>query len=51
MTDISLDKSKIRLLLLEGVHQTAIDTLKSAGYSNIDYVKTALTGDELKEKN
>jgi D-3-phosphoglycerate dehydrogenase len=50
MTDISLDKSKIRILLLEGVHQTAIDTLKSAGYSNIDYVKTALTGDELKEK-
>ncbi|MFT6153505.1 MAG: D-3-phosphoglycerate dehydrogenase [Bermanella sp.] len=50
MTGISLDKSKIRILLLEGVHQTALDTLKAAGYSNIDYVKTALTGDELKAK-
>lgn len=50
MTDISLDKSKIRILLLEGVHQTAVDTLKAAGYSNIDYVKTALAGDELKAK-
>ncbi|MGK0443561.1 MAG: D-3-phosphoglycerate dehydrogenase [Bermanella sp.] len=50
MTDTSLDKSKIRILLLEGVHQTALDTLTSAGYTNIDYVKTALTGDALKEK-
>lgn len=50
MTDISLDKSKIRILLLEGVHQTAVDTLQAAGYSNIDYVKTALAGDELKAK-
>jgi D-3-phosphoglycerate dehydrogenase len=50
MTDISLDKSKIRILLLEGVHQTALDTLQAAGYSNIDYVKTALTGDELKAR-
>lgn len=50
MTDISLDKSKIRILLLEGVHQTALDTLEAAGYSNIEYVKTALAGDELKAK-
>jgi len=50
MTDISLDKSKIRILLLEGVHQTALDTLESAGYTNIEYVKTALAGDELKAK-
>ncbi|MEY8205443.1 MAG: phosphoglycerate dehydrogenase [Bermanella sp.] len=50
MTDKSLDKSKIRILLLEGVHQSALDTLEGAGYSNIEYVKTALAGDELKEK-
>lgn len=50
MTDISLDKSKIRILLLEGVHQTALDTLEAAGYTNIEYVKTALAGDELKAK-
>ena len=39
---LSLDKDKIRFLLLEGVHQTALDTLSSAGYSNIEYLKTAL---------
>jgi len=50
MTDTSLDKSKIRILLLEGVHQSALDTLQAAGYSNIEYIKTALAGDELKAK-
>ena len=50
MTNKSLDKSKIRILLLEGVHQSALDTLEAAGYSNIEYVKTALAGDELKAK-
>ena len=47
MSQTSLDKSKIKFLLLEGVHQNAVDTLKAAGYSNIEYIKTALTGDEL----
>lgn len=50
MVSISLEKSKIRFLLLEGVHQTAVDTLKESGYSNIEYLKTALTEDELIEK-
>ncbi|MCS5561510.1 MAG: hypothetical protein NZ764_07470, partial [Marinobacter nauticus] len=27
MSNTSLEKSKIRILLLEGVHQSAIDTL------------------------
>ena len=46
----SLNKDKIKFLLLEGVHQSAVDTLKNAGYTNIEYLKTALSGDELKEK-
>lgn len=50
MVSISLEKSKIRFLLLEGVHQTAIDTLKESGYTNIEYLKTALSEDELVEK-
>lgn len=49
MSKTSLDKSKIKFLLLEGVHQNAVDTLKAAGYTNIEYLKTALSGDELKE--
>lgn len=46
----SLDKSRIKFVLLEGVHQSAVDTLKAAGYSNIDYLTGALTGDELIER-
>lgn len=46
----SLDKEKIKIVLLEGVHQSALESLNQAGYTNIDYVKTALTGDELVER-
>lgn len=50
MPQTSLDKSKIKFLLLEGVHQSALDTLKAAGYTNIDYVKSALPKEELKAR-
>ncbi|TNC80174.1 MAG: phosphoglycerate dehydrogenase [Oleiphilus sp.] len=50
MTTTSLDKDKIKFLLLEGVHPSAVDTLKKAGYSNIEYLKTSLAQDELIEK-
>ncbi|GLQ30605.1 phosphoglycerate dehydrogenase [Litoribrevibacter albus] len=50
MSKTSLDKSKIKFLLLEGVHQSALDTLEQAGYTNIEYLKTALPQEELKEK-
>ncbi|AAU38350.1 MULTISPECIES: phosphoglycerate dehydrogenase [Basfia] len=46
---VSLDKSKIKFLLLEGVHQNALDVLHAAGYTNIEYHKKALEPDELKE--
>jgi len=45
----SLDKSKIRILLLEGLHQSAVDYLKSQGYENIQYEKKSLPEDALKE--
>ena len=50
MATTSLDKSKIRFLLLEGVHQSAVDTLKAQGYTNIDYLSTSLPDNELKER-
>lgn len=50
MNNTSLDKSKIRILLLEGVHQSALDTFKKAGYTNIDYVKGSLPEAELIKK-
>lgn len=50
MKPTSLDKSKIRFLLLEGVHQSAVKTLNDAGYTNIEYLKTSLSEDELVDK-
>ncbi|MFT7223726.1 MAG: D-3-phosphoglycerate dehydrogenase [Cellvibrionaceae bacterium] len=49
MVSISLEKSKIRFLLLEGIHQSAVDILEVAGYTNVEYVKTALSEDSLIE--
>ncbi|WOG28376.1 phosphoglycerate dehydrogenase [Endozoicomonas sp. 8E] len=50
MPSISLDKSKIRFLLLEGVHQSAVEVLEASGYTNIDYVSKSLPDDELKRR-
>ncbi len=50
MSKTSLGKEKIRFLLLEGVHQSAVDTLATEGYTNVEYLKTALPEDELIEK-
>ncbi|WP_088329831.1 phosphoglycerate dehydrogenase [Lacimicrobium sp. SS2-24] len=50
MSKVSLPKDKIRILLLEGVHQSALETLKANGYTNIEYLKTSLPEPELIEK-
>lgn len=50
MNPTSLEKRKIKFLLLEAVHQSAIETLKKSGYENIETLKTSLEGDELAEK-
>jgi D-3-phosphoglycerate dehydrogenase len=50
MNKTSLEKSKIKFLLLEGVHPSAVETLNQSGYTNIDYLKTALAEDELIER-
>ena len=50
MNPKSLEKRKIKFLLLEGVHQSAINTLKRSGYQNIEALKTSLEGGELAEK-
>ncbi|MFC6633423.1 phosphoglycerate dehydrogenase [Microbulbifer taiwanensis] len=47
---ISLQKDKIRILLLEGVHQSAVDLLSSRGYTNVEYLKTSLPEEQLIEK-
>ena len=50
MAKTSLDKSKIKILLLEGIHQSAVDTLLNAGYTNIETLSTSLAEDDLIEK-
>ncbi|NQZ83181.1 MAG: phosphoglycerate dehydrogenase [Colwellia sp.] len=50
MSNNSLAKEKIKILLLEGLHQSSVDELKAKGYSNIEYIKTSLSEDELIEK-
>lgn len=44
----ALTKDDNKFLLLEGVHPSAIEILKSSGYTNIEYYKGALNEDELK---
>jgi len=50
MAKTSLDKSKIRILLLEGIHESAVDTLREAGYTNIEHLQTSLPEEELIER-
>src|SRR5438309_1882404 len=45
----SLDKSKIKILLLEGVHQSAVDAFQRDGYTNVEFHKAALAGEKLQE--
>ena len=48
MAQQSLEKSKIKFLLLEGVHPSAVESLERAGYDNIEQHKKALPTEELK---
>lgn len=50
MSQFSLEKAKIRFLLLEGVHKNALDVLSANGYTNIEYLRGALDEDALIEK-
>lgn len=38
----SLDKSKIKILLLEGIHPTAVEAFKADGYTEIEYQAKSL---------
>ncbi|AGH82093.1 D-3-phosphoglycerate dehydrogenase [Psychromonas sp. CNPT3] len=50
MNKLSLNKDKIKILLLEGLHQSSLDTFMHAGYNNIESISTSLSEDELIEK-
>ena len=46
----SYPKQDIKVLLLEGVSQTALESLRAAGYSNIEFHEKAIAPDELKRR-
>jgi D-3-phosphoglycerate dehydrogenase len=46
----SLPKDQIKVLLLEGISDTAVNVLKAAGYTNVERVATALDGDALRNR-
>ena len=46
----SFDKSRLKILLLEGIHSSAERVFRDAGYSNIEAISTALTDQALIEK-
>ncbi|HFL5763879.1 TPA: phosphoglycerate dehydrogenase, partial [Stenotrophomonas maltophilia] len=46
----SFPKQDIRVLLLEGVSQTAVEVFSAAGYSQIEAHTKALPEDELKAR-
>ncbi len=48
--NLSLEKDKIRFLMLEGLHDNAFKVLSEAGYHNVENIKTALDPEELIEK-
>ena len=50
MSETSLDKAKIKFLLLEGIHPNAVEVLTQAGYTNVEALPGALEGDALKAK-
>jgi len=43
----SLDKSKIKFLLLEGIHERAREIIQEHGYQQVELLRHALTGAEL----
>ncbi|HHG3187836.1 TPA: phosphoglycerate dehydrogenase [Vibrio parahaemolyticus] len=49
MAKVSLEKEKIKILLLEGLHPSSVEVLQAAGYTNIEYHKGSLSEEELIE--
>ena len=49
LPQLSLAKDKIRILLLEGISDTAVNLIVNAGYTNVERLTKALSGDALLE--
>jgi D-3-phosphoglycerate dehydrogenase len=49
MTEFSLEKDRIKILLLEGIHQSAVHALRNDGYTNVEVHAKSLPEPELIE--
>ena len=49
LPQLSLAKDKIRVLLLEGVNDSAVRSVEAAGYTNVERLPKALDGEALRE--
>ena len=47
VSETSLDRARIKVLLLESISPTAVAALRDSGYTTVDARRTALTGAEL----
>ncbi|HMM51063.1 MAG TPA: phosphoglycerate dehydrogenase [Burkholderiaceae bacterium] len=43
----SVPREKLRFVLLEGIHPSAVETLRAHGYTNVETFRQSLSGDEL----
>ena len=50
MAKTSMNRDKIRILLLEGIHPAAQQTFEDAGYTNVECLRASLTEDQLIDK-
>jgi D-3-phosphoglycerate dehydrogenase / 2-oxoglutarate reductase len=50
MNTTSFEKNKLKFLLLEGVHPSAVKTINAAGYTNIELLSKSLSEKDLIEK-
>jgi len=48
--ETSTSKDKIKFLLLEGIHPSAVAVIKAAGYTQIESIADALSGEALENK-
>ena len=48
-SELSLPKDRIKILLLEGIHESAVELLTASGYASITRLAAALEGEALRE--
>ena len=46
---LSFPKDKIKVLLLEGIHESGVELFENAGYTNVTRLTKALDGEALRE--